>query len=88
MGDGEYGISNETVMEIATRRKSCKRTGHRACVWSLAAAIFFAGSLQPPRAWSAQALTIWACLPTVMNALAMQNALEKLGPRDACAVGD
>ena len=36
-------------------------------------------------AWIVQLLIIWECLATVMNSLALQDSLEKLGIRNTCS---
>jgi uridylate kinase len=78
MGKREYGLDNDTVARIATDIRDVVATGAQVCVVIGGGNIFrgvrgAAGGMD-----RAQADYI-GMLATVMNALAMQNALEKRG---------
>ena len=78
MGDGPYGIDSETVNRIATDIGEVHRQGVQICVVVGGGNIFrgMAGAAQGVDRAQADYMGM---LATVMNALAMQSALEQLG---------
>ena len=78
MGSGEYGIDPETVHRLALEVKAARDTGLEICL-VLGGGNIFRGMAGAAKGMDrAQADSI-GMLATVMNALAMQNALEQVG---------
>jgi len=77
MGDGEYGLHHETMTRIARDVQAVNRMGVEVCLVIGAGNIFrgVAGASQGMQRATADYMGM---LATVMNALAMQNALEQL----------
>jgi len=78
MGPGEYGLHNETVAKLARDVKAVTATGREVCLVIGGGNIFrgLAGSAQGMERTTADYMGM---LATVMNALAMQSALEQIG---------
>ncbi|MGH6614118.1 UMP kinase [Sphingomonas sp.] len=78
MGQGQFGIDPETCDRIAGEIKAAREAGHEICLVVGGGNIFrgLAGAAQGIDRASADYMGM---LATVMNALAMQNALEKIG---------
>ncbi len=78
MGQGQFGIDPETCDRIAGEIKAAREAGHEICMVVGGGNIFrgLAGAAQGIDRASADYMGM---LATVMNALAMQNALEKVG---------
>ncbi|MEC7760513.1 MAG: UMP kinase [Pseudomonadota bacterium] len=78
MGDGSYGLNPPTVARIAQEVKSVHDMGVEICMVIGGGNIFrgLAGSAQGMERTTADYMGM---LATVMNALAMQSALEELG---------
>src|SRR3546814_15778912 len=78
MGQGQFGIDPETVDRVAREIAAAKDAGFELCVVVGGGNIFrgLAGAAQGFDRASADYLGM---LATVMNALAVQNALEKIG---------
>ncbi|WP_443024569.1 UMP kinase [Sphingomonas sp. ERG5] len=78
MGQGQFGIDPETCDRIAGEIKAAREAGHEICIVVGGGNIFrgLAGAAQGIDRASADYMGM---LATVMNALAMQNALEKIG---------
>jgi uridylate kinase len=72
MGDQGFGIDPETVARMAGEVKAAKEAGYQICL------VIGGGNIFRGMAGAAQA-DYMGMLATVMNALAMQNALEQLG---------
>ncbi len=78
MGKREYGLDNETVARIAGEVADVVATGAQVCLVIGGGNIFRGVSAAASGMERAQADYI-GMLATVMNALAMQNALERTG---------
>jgi uridylate kinase len=78
MGTREFGLDPATVTRVATEVKSARETGVECCLVIGGGNIFrgIAGASQGMQRASADYMGM---LATVMNALAMQNALEQAG---------
>ncbi len=78
MGDGEFGIDQDTVTRIANEIKNVVELGKEVCVVVGAGNIFrgLSGAAQGMDRASADYMGM---LATVMNAIALQNALENMG---------
>jgi len=77
MGDGEYGIDYETVQRIATDIKVVRSLGVEVCV-VVGGGNIFRGVAGATIGMERAGADYMGMLATVINALAMQNALEKL----------
>ena len=78
MGPGQFGIDPEAVAGLAGEIAAAKDTG-MSCAWSSAAATSSAAWPRAAKGIDRASADYMGMLATVMNALAMQNALEKLG---------
>ena len=78
MGDGEYGIDPEFVAELAKEVKAAKDTGLEICL-VIGGGNIFRGMAGAAKGMDRAQADYMGMLATVMNALAMQNALENLG---------
>src|SRR6267378_2898137 len=78
MGDLEYGLDSVTVDRVATEVKAVVALGIQVCLVIGGGNIFrgISGAAQGMERASADYMGM---LATVINALAMQNALEQLG---------
>ncbi len=78
MGQGQFGIDPDTVHRLALEVKAAKDTGLEVCLVIGGGNIFrgMAGAAQGMDRAQADSIGM---LATVMNALAMQNALEQVG---------
>src|SRR4051812_45972059 len=78
MGSREFGLDPATVTRVANEVKSARETGVECCLVIGGGNIFrgIAGASQGMQRASADYMGM---LATVMNALAMQNALEQAG---------
>jgi uridylate kinase len=78
MGEGQFGIDPEAVARLAGEIKAAVEDGHALCLVVGGGNIFrgIAGASQGMQRASADYMGM---LATVMNALAMQNALEQVG---------
>ena len=78
MGKGAFGIDPETTSRVAGEIKRAKEAGYELCIVVGGGNIFrgVAGAAQGIDRASADYMGM---LATVMNALAMQNALEQIG---------
>ena len=77
MGDGQYGINVETVDRIATEIKTATNVGMEICL-VIGGGNIFRGLQGAAKGMERAAADYMGMLATVMNALAMQNALERL----------
>ncbi|MEM8771742.1 MAG: UMP kinase [Pseudomonadota bacterium] len=78
MGSSQYGIDPETVDRIAGEVKDAKELGVELCL-VIGGGNIFRGVSRGAQGMERASADYMGMLATVMNALAMQNALEKIG---------
>lgn len=78
MGSGQYGIDNDTVDRIAREVREAKDLGVEICL-VIGGGNIFRGVSPAGQNMERASADYMGMLATVMNALAMQNALEKIG---------
>lgn len=78
MGPGQYGIDNDTVVRIAGEVKDAKELGAEVCL-VIGGGNIFRGVSPAAAGMERASADYMGMLATVMNALAMQNALEAIG---------
>jgi len=78
MGDGQFGIDTETVAGMAQEIKSAKEQGLQICL-VIGGGNIFRGMAGAAKGMDRAQADYMGMLATVMNALAMQNALEQMG---------
>jgi uridylate kinase len=78
MGEGQFGIEPETVARLAGEIKAAKEAGHELCI-VIGGGNIFRGLAGAAKGFDRATGDYMGMLATVMNALAMQNALEKAG---------
>ncbi len=78
MGDQQFGIDPSTVMELAKEVKAAKDTGLEICL-VIGGGNIFRGMAGAAQGMDRAQADYMGMLATVMNALAMQSALEQLG---------
>ncbi|HEX7858577.1 MAG TPA: UMP kinase [Sphingobium sp.] len=78
MGSGQFGIDPETVSRVAEEVKAAKDAGYELCL-VIGGGNIFRGIAGAARGLDRTTGDYMGMLATIMNALAMQNALEKLG---------
>lgn len=78
MGDQAYGIDPETVARVAEEVKAAQNTGLQLCL-VIGGGNIFRGMSGAAKGMDRAQADYMGMLATVMNALAMQNALEQLG---------
>jgi uridylate kinase len=78
MGDQQYGIDPEFVVELAREIKAAKETGLEICL-VIGGGNIFRGMSAAAKGMDRAQADYMGMLATVMNALAMQSALESLG---------
>ncbi len=78
MGPGQYGIDYDTVSAIAGQVKEAKEAGAEICL-VIGGGNIFRGLSQAARGMERASADYMGMLATVMNALAVQNALESIG---------
>ncbi|MGE5723486.1 MAG: UMP kinase [Sphingomonadales bacterium] len=78
MGDGEAGIDLDTAARVASEIKQAKEAGHELCI-VIGGGNIFRGIAAAAKGLDRTSADYMGMLATVMNALAMQNALEKIG---------
>jgi uridylate kinase len=78
MGPGQFGIDPETVARVAGEVKEAKDAGYELCL-VIGGGNIFRGIAGAARGLDRTTGDYMGMLATIMNALAMQNALEKLG---------
>lgn len=78
MGDGDFGIDPETVNRIAAEVKSAKEAGYELCL-VVGGGNIFRGLAAAAKGFDRTSADYMGMLATVMNALAVQNALEQMG---------
>ena len=87
MGQGQFGIDPEAVGGLAGEIKAAKDLGHELCL-VVGGGNIFRGMAAAAKGFDRASADYMGMLATVMNALALQNALEKAGRRDARPVGN
>jgi len=78
MGDQQFGIDPEFVMELAREVRAAKESGLELCL-VIGGGNIFRGMAGAAKGMDRAQADYMGMLATVMNALAMQNALEQLG---------
>jgi uridylate kinase len=78
MGDQSFGIDTDTVARVAAEVKAAKDTGLQLCL-VIGGGNIFRGMAGAAKGMDRAQADYMGMLATVMNALAMQNALEQLG---------
>ncbi len=78
MGDGQFGIDPATVQRMAQEVKAAKNQGHEICL-VIGGGNIFRGMAGAASGMDRAQADYMGMLATVMNALAVQNALEQLG---------
>ena len=78
MGDQQFGIDPAFVAELAKEVKAAKETGLQICL-VIGGGNIFRGMAGAAQGMDRAQADYMGMLATVMNALAMQNALEQLG---------
>jgi len=78
MGNQQFGIDSDFVAELAKEVKAAKETGLEICL-VIGGGNIFRGMAGAARGMDRAQADYMGMLATVMNALAMQNALEQLG---------
>lgn len=74
-GEKGFGLDENTIVNISEEIKNFKRQVWK-CQQLQEAAIF--GEEEVQKRWIGQHLIIWGCQVIVINALALQDALEKI----------
>ena len=83
MGPGQFGIDPETVAGLAAEIAAAKATGHELCV-VVGGGNIFRGMAGAAKGMDRAQADYIGMLATVMNAVALGNALERLGAQ--CAI--
>ncbi|MEL7489615.1 MAG: UMP kinase [Pseudomonadota bacterium] len=78
MGEGAYGIDLETASRIADEVKEARALGVEICL-VIGGGNIFRGVSQAAKGMERASADYMGMLATVMNALAVQNALEEIG---------
>jgi uridylate kinase len=78
MGDQAFGIDQDTVARVAAEVKAARDTGLELCL-VIGGGNIFRGMAGAAKGMDRAQADYMGMLATVMNALAMQNALEQLG---------
>ncbi|MGQ0660482.1 UMP kinase [Sphingosinicella sp.] len=77
MGEGQFGIEPEAVARLAEEIRAAKE-GHELCL-VVGGGNIFRGLAGAAKGFDRASADYMGMLATVMNALALQNALEKIG---------
>ena len=78
MGPGQFGIDPDAVAGLAGEIAAAKAHGHELCL-VVGGGNIFRGMAAAAKGFDRATADYMGMLATVMNALALQNALEKLG---------
>ncbi len=78
MGDQQFGIDTDMVARVAAEVKAAKETGLQLCL-VIGGGNIFRGMAGAAKGMDRAQADYMGMLATVMNALAMQNALEQIG---------
>jgi uridylate kinase len=78
MGQGQFGIDPDAVANLAGEIAEAKAAGHELCL-VVGGGNIFRGMAAAAKGFDRASADYMGMLATVMNALALQNALERLG---------
>ena len=78
MGDQQFGIDQDTVARVAGEVKAAQATGLQLCL-VIGGGNIFRGMAGAAKGMDRAQADYMGMLATIMNALAMQNALEQMG---------
>ncbi|HEY0270093.1 MAG TPA: UMP kinase [Sphingomonas sp.] len=78
MGTGQFGIDPATVARVADEVAAARAAGHEICI-VVGGGNIFRGLAAAAKGFDRTSADYMGMLATVMNALAVQNALEQLG---------
>src|SRR3546814_17573875 len=78
MGSSQFGIDPETVDRIAGEIGAAKEAGHELCM-VVGGGNIFRGLAAAAKGFDRPSADYMGMLATVMNALAVQNELERMG---------
>ena len=78
MGEGAFGIDPDTTSRIAGEIGAAREAGHELCI-VVGGGNIFRGLAAAAKGFDRAQADYMGMLATVMNALAMQNALERIG---------
>jgi uridylate kinase len=78
MGEGSFGIDPATVARMAEEVKAARDAGHELCL-VVGGGNIFRGLAAAAKGFERSSADYMGMLATVMNALAVQNALEQIG---------
>ncbi|MFW2829948.1 UMP kinase [Sphingomonas sp. ID0503] len=78
MGQGAFGIDSITVARVAGEIAAAREAGHQVCV-VVGGGNIFRGLAAAAKGFERSSADYMGMLATVMNALAVQNALEQIG---------
>ncbi|MDQ8754837.1 UMP kinase [Sphingosinicella sp. LHD-64] len=78
MGDGQFGIDPDTVARLAGEIKVARENGFELCL-VVGGGNIFRGLAGAAKGFDRASADYMGMLATVMNALALQNSLEKIG---------
>ena len=78
MGDGQFGIDPQTTARLAGEVAAAKEAGHELCL-VVGGGNIFRGLAAAAKGFDRTSADYMGMLATVMNALAVQNALEQIG---------
>ena len=78
MGPGQFGIDTDTTARIAAEIKAVHDSGHELCI-VVGGGNIFRGLAAAAKGFDRASADYMGMLATIMNALAMQNALEQIG---------
>ena len=78
MGSREYGLDGDTLLRIATDVRDVAALGHQVCL-VIGGGNIFRGISAAARGMDRAQADYMGMIATVMNALGVQNALEKIG---------
>jgi uridylate kinase len=78
MGEGQFGIDPGTAARLAGEIKAAREAGHDLCL-VVGGGNIFRGLAAAAQGFDRTSADYMGMLATVMNALAMQNALEQVG---------
>ncbi|MGE0775285.1 MAG: UMP kinase [Sphingomonadaceae bacterium] len=78
MGQGQFGIDPDTVARVAGEIAAAKQAGHELCL-VVGGGNIFRGLAAAAKGFDRTSADYMGMLATVMNALAVQNALEQIG---------
>ncbi len=78
MGQRDYGLDGDTLLRIATDVADVSRTGHQVCL-VVGGGNIFRGMAAAAKGMDRAQADYMGMIATVMNALGVQNALERIG---------